>query len=254
MLRREPGDDLVLGQAQVLELVHQDGIPARPDRRRLPRVPSEQLAGESDEVVVVEQVAGAERFAIRVGRARCRRRVSGNVLQPVAAEEAEELGLTLRPYPEPAEHPLLVVLVGQTEAPTQAHERRVLAQEREAQRVEGTAGDFVGRRPRASRRSRSAISSAALLVKVTAQIRAGGMPSRRMRWPIRPIRQKVLPGPRPSDDQDGAGRGFDGAALSRGRRRPSPEGGGGVDSGCGGHRPKILRRRDFSRPDRSPER
>jgi hypothetical protein len=40
-----------------------------------------------------------------------------------------------------------------------------------------------------SRRSRVAISSAALLVNVTAQMRAGESPSQAMRYPMRAIRQ-----------------------------------------------------------------
>ena len=69
MLLREAGDHLVLGEAQVLELVHQDRVPAAPDRRRFLRMASQQLAGEGDEVVVVEQTPGAERFPIARRRA-----------------------------------------------------------------------------------------------------------------------------------------------------------------------------------------
>ena len=136
VLLREPGDDLVLREAQVLELVHQDGVPAGPDRRRRGCVASEQLAGEGDEVVVVEQVprAGALRDT-REELAVARR--EGNVLQPVSAEEPEELGHGARPHPESPQHSLLVVLVRDTEALAEAHERGVFTRGGEAQRVEG---------------------------------------------------------------------------------------------------------------------
>src|SRR5688572_13026434 len=62
-----------------------------------------------------------------------------------------------------------------------------------------------------SRRSRAAISSAALLVKVTAQIRRGGMFSERTRCPIRPIRQNVLPAPGPATTSTGPA----GASMAR---------------------------------------
>ena len=57
--RGQLGDDLVLSQAQVLELVHQDVVPpARISRPRDVLAAPEQLARARDQVVVVQQVAG----------------------------------------------------------------------------------------------------------------------------------------------------------------------------------------------------
>jgi hypothetical protein len=50
---------------------------------------------------------------------------------------------------------------------------------------------------------RVAISSAALLVNVTAQIRSASMPSVPMRCPIRSIRQNVFPAPGPATTSTG---------------------------------------------------
>ena len=51
--------------------------------------------------------------------------------------------------------------------------------------------------------SRAAISSAALLVKVTAQMRSGGISSFVMRWTTRPMRQNVFPAPGPAMTRTG---------------------------------------------------
>jgi hypothetical protein len=51
------------------------------------------------------------------------------VLELVAAEEPEQLCLALGTDVEPAEHPLLVVLVGQPEPPPQPPDGGVLSQE-----------------------------------------------------------------------------------------------------------------------------
>ena len=51
--------------------------------------------------------------------------------------------------------------------------------------------------------TRSAISPAALLVKVKAQMRSGGSPSSSSRYRIRSIRQNVLPAPGPASTSSG---------------------------------------------------
>jgi hypothetical protein len=102
------------------------------------------------------------------------------VLEPVAAEELEQGFLPFRAHPEPPEHAALVVLVGDADP----------------RLISSAAGPI-------SRRSRAAISSAALLVNVTAQIRLGESPSWAMRCPIRAIRQYVLPAPGPATTSTG---------------------------------------------------
>src|SRR5256885_797587 len=54
-----------------------------------------------------------------------------------------------------------------------------------------------------SRLRRATISSAALFVKVTGQIRSGGGPNFSTRYRIRPIRQRVLPAPGPANTRTG---------------------------------------------------
>ena len=139
----EAGDHLVLRQAQVLELIHQQRVPPAADLGRGVGVGAQQLAGQRDEVVVVEQVAQAERRAVvlEVLPVALGERV---VLQLVAAEEPEELRLALGADAEPAEDPLLVVLVGEAEAAAQLHQGGVLAEQREAEGVERAAVDLVG--------------------------------------------------------------------------------------------------------------
>ena len=88
VLRDQAGDDLVLRQAQVLELVHQDAVPSRAQLRARLGVAAEQLSGEPDEVVVVDEVARAERLAVRAKELEVARG-EGNVLQAMPAEEVE---------------------------------------------------------------------------------------------------------------------------------------------------------------------
>jgi hypothetical protein len=64
VIGRETGDHLVLRETQVLELVHQEAVPAGPDLGGRLGLAAEQLAGERDQIVVVQQVAGAERLAV----------------------------------------------------------------------------------------------------------------------------------------------------------------------------------------------
>ena len=143
VLGGQAGHDLVLGQAQVLEFVHQDAVPAGPELRARLRIAADQLAGEPDEVVVVHQVAGAERLAIGAEQLEVARR-ERDVLQPVAAEQGEQLTDPLAPHPEPAEEAGLVVLVRDAEPTAEPGRCRILAQDRETERVERAAGDLLG--------------------------------------------------------------------------------------------------------------
>jgi hypothetical protein len=67
------------------------------------------------------------------------------VLEPVAAEELEQLLLPLRPDPEPAEHTTLIVFDGDADPPPQSCCRGIVAEHGEAERVQGPAGDLLRR-------------------------------------------------------------------------------------------------------------
>ena len=68
------------------------------------------------------------------------------MLEPVPAEQQQELALALGPDPEPAQHPPLVVVVGDAEAAPEAGGSGVVPQQPEAERVERPAGDVLGER------------------------------------------------------------------------------------------------------------
>ena len=126
--RGQLGHDFVLGQAQVLELVHQHIVPTAADVGARVGVAAEQLAGAGDEVVVVHQVARAQGLAVRLEQLA----VAGgerHVLQPVQAEELQQLAVPLRAHPEAPEHAPLVVLVGDAEPAPEARGGRVIAQQ-----------------------------------------------------------------------------------------------------------------------------
>ena len=126
VLGHEAGDDFVLRQAQVLELVHQHAVPPGAELRPRLGVAADQLAGETDEVVVVDQIAGAECLAIGAEQLQVARG-ERDMLQPVPAEEAEQLTDPLAPNPEPAKQPRLVVLVRHAEPAAQPGRSRILA-------------------------------------------------------------------------------------------------------------------------------
>jgi len=132
-----------LGQAEVLELVDQHVVPSAPHVRQHVRVGPEQLAGPGDQVIVVQQVPGAQRLRVRLeqlGVARRQRRV----LEPVPSEQLQQGALALGADPEAPQHPALVIVVGDAEAAAQAGGGGVLPEQGEAQRVQGSPGDLLG--------------------------------------------------------------------------------------------------------------
>jgi hypothetical protein len=212
MDRREPGDDGVLRQAQVLELVHQDGVPVGADLRRRGLVAPDQLARERDEVVVVEQVASPERVAVGSEQLQVAGGERG-VLQPVPTEEAEELGHPLGADPEPLQHPPLVVLVRDAEAAAQAHDCGVVAEQPVAERVQRAAGDGV------RRRAQVAAQAIGDLVRRLVGEGDGADPARRNPGDPDQVfdaadEAEGLAGSRAGDHQHGAEWRFDGALLS----------------------------------------
>ena len=212
----QAGHDFVLGQAQVLELVHQDAVPAGPELRARLGIAADQLAGEPDQVVVVHQVAGAERLAIGAEQLEVARR-ERDVLQPVAAEQGEQLTDPLAPHPEPAEEAGLVVLVRDAEPTAKPGRCRILAQDRETERVERAAGDLLGG---------GAECDAEPFGDLVGGLGGKGDGADAPRLEPVPADEVLdagdeaerLAGSRPGDDQHRAGRGFDGAELG-GRRR-----------------------------------
>jgi hypothetical protein len=137
------GDHFVLRQAQVLEFIHQHVVPPVAHAGAHVLAGPEQLARAGDEVVVVQQVAGAQGVGVGVeqllvaGRER-------DVLQAMPAEQQQQLTVALRPDPKPSQYPALVVLVGDAEPAPQAGGRRVIAQQAEAEGVQCAPGDVLG--------------------------------------------------------------------------------------------------------------
>ena len=64
----------------------------------------------------------------------------------MATEQEQKLTVALRPDPEPSQHPSLVILVGDAEPAPEAGGGGMVAQQAEAQRVQGTPGDVLGQR------------------------------------------------------------------------------------------------------------
>ncbi len=157
--RRQSGDDLVLREAQILELVHQHRVPPRANLGRGAGLQAQQVAGEGDEIVVIQQAARAQSLAVGV-EVLLVARGELVMLELAPAEEAQQLRLPLGPDAEPPQHPLLILFVGETEPAPQAHQLRVLPEQRETERVQRAAvhvvrgradlapqprGDLVGR-------------------------------------------------------------------------------------------------------------
>ncbi len=141
--RGEPLQDVVLRRVHVLELVHQQIVPAGGDRigHVAPRL--EQRGGLADQVVEVEHVPPREIRRVLAVQAQF---VGGEpvLLEAVAAEAIEHAAAPFGGHPQAAEDDALVVLVGHAESLGQARRLGVLAQDREAQRVDRPARHGVG--------------------------------------------------------------------------------------------------------------
>ncbi len=119
---------------------------------------------------------------------------------------AAELGRVHRHRLEHAlDQPLAVVGVQDVEAGAQARHLRLRPQLAGAEAVEGAAPGWH-RLPGQHGRMRSVISPAALLVKVTARMRAAGMPRASMRQATPEVRVLVLPVPAPASTSTGPSR------------------------------------------------
>ncbi len=129
--------DSVLGEVEILELVHQQVVESTPlvgpDIGALAQEPF----GEGNEIVEIHQVSGAqgrlvglEQFAVAGSE--------GILLQSIAPEEDEQLALSLVPNPEAAEDGALVVLVSYAKPPPEAGRLGVIAENAEAECVERT--------------------------------------------------------------------------------------------------------------------
>ena len=131
----------------------------------------EQLRRLHDERVEVDEVSVGEEVLVL----REEPRVVGVQLiaaQPVHGEAREDLRCGVVRADDPPQHGALLLLVDDAEPRAEPHVRPVLAQQLGAEGVDRPSFTPSARDPR-RRASRSAISPAALLVKVNAQMRAG---------------------------------------------------------------------------------
>jgi hypothetical protein len=134
------------------------------------------------------------------------------VLQPVPAEEVEQLADPLAPDPKPPQHPRLVVLVGDSEAAAEARRAGVLPQDRETEPVQGAAGDLLGGCPQ--RQPEPARDLVGRLVGEGDRADPARLHAQPADEVLDPADEaEGLPRPRPGDDQHGTGRSFDGAEL-----------------------------------------
>jgi hypothetical protein len=102
-----PIENRVLRRVQILELVHQQVVPARRDALRDIGVAVEQLRRARDEVVEVQHVAGPQVRDVGlegplVTAAQCER------LEAVAGEQQQDLTGPLLPHADAAKHQSLV--------------------------------------------------------------------------------------------------------------------------------------------------
>ena len=132
---REALQDVVLGRAEILELVHQEIVPARGDGVRDVGALEEQRSRHRDEVVEVQHVPAREvGRVVAVQLLVCGR--EGVLLQPPPAEEREQRSASLQVDVQAAQDDPLILFVRHAEALAQAGGLGVLPEDAEAQRVQ----------------------------------------------------------------------------------------------------------------------
>ena len=198
-------EKVVLHGVDVLELVDQEIVPAIRDQA------GERL-GLRDQLVEVDHVAVREPGAVLAKQPR----LVGLQLvtvEPMPAEAVEHAATALRRHPQPAEYDGLVDLIGDAESSFEACGIGVLAQQREAQRVNRPARDRFGLVPQRLFEPPSDLLGGAIGECDGAdavRIDPGG--DEMLDAGDETIR---LPGTRAGDDQDRAEARFDGEALAR---------------------------------------
>ena len=135
-------EQLVLGEVEILELVHQHVVPPGSQRPRHRLLHTKQLLREIDHAVEVHQVTLPEQPHVLAKELL----VAGGeliALQAVTAEVGEELPMALLANPKSTEQPALKILVGHAEAGAEAGLRGKLAKYRKAECVNGPAGELT---------------------------------------------------------------------------------------------------------------
>ena len=146
--RRQALQEIVLDRVHVLELVHQQIVPACGDGIGNVAVGAQELLGLADEVVEVQHVAVREPGGVLAIQARVvSRQLVIPLLDAVPAEPVQERAPLLLRHVQPAKDGLLVLLVGHPEALPQARGLGVLAQQRQAERVDRASRDGLGTLP-----------------------------------------------------------------------------------------------------------
>src|SRR5437762_5106259 len=140
--RRQALQEVVLDRVHVLELVHQEIVPARRDRIGDAARRAQQRLGLRDEIVEVQHVAVRQPGGVLAIEARVVSRQL-TCLDPVPAEPVQQRTPLLQRHAQPAQDDLLVLLVGYPEPLAQARRLGVLAQQGQAQRVDRAPRDAV---------------------------------------------------------------------------------------------------------------
>ena len=157
VLERQRADDLVLRWIEVLKLVDKYGGPFLPHLRRDGFV-GEQLRGLEHEHVEIQLVALRQKLLIALVEREIVR-LEGIAPKTVSGERRQHAWVPPAISLEPAQHPELVLVVGNAEARLDTDVRAQLAQQLHAERVDGStlhafhsraeglepAGDLVGR-------------------------------------------------------------------------------------------------------------
>ena len=143
MIDRQSPHDRVLDLVEILELVDQDFVPARPHLLRN-RIDPEKLGGLQNQRVEVRNVTTNGQLLISLKNLALGpfERLAAKT---VAREGVQEKLVPLGRYTQPAQYRSLVVLVGNSESRLQSHFFTELTQQLGAERVDGATLDAVTR-------------------------------------------------------------------------------------------------------------
>src|SRR5688500_2112803 len=212
----QPPDNAILSGVQVLELIHQYVVPARPELLRRGVIGADELLGKGDQVVEVSQVAGSE--GVTVLTVECHSALTELfTLHAVKAELRQRLSTTLGRNAESAQHSFLILAIGNAEAGSQAAALGVVTQDPETDRVQGPAGDVGRGNPTGVMQPSSDLLGG--LVGKGHRENPAGQDAQLFDQVLDTVDQAVgFPGSRPRNNQEWAQWCLDVSALLRGRR------------------------------------